>query len=247
MFIKEKGVFVKKGFTLAEVLITLAIIGVVAALTIPSVVRNYQKTQTVTKLKKTYSALANTTNLAIADHGPVTEWEVGEDGTGQAAIDFANTYMIPYLKVSKNCETKTTGDCAFYYSQLNDNIQRSSNSTYTRFYLNDGVFIALSIENGIRENGLNYRLVRMHIDINGQKKPNKFGKDIFFFRYYIFTGTQSSPYNGKFLPYSYNSSRDVLSGKTASSEACGKEGNGYLCAALILKDGWRISDDYPWN
>jgi prepilin-type N-terminal cleavage/methylation domain-containing protein len=42
----------KKAFTLAEVLITLAIIGVVAALTIPTVVRNYQKTQTVTQLKK---------------------------------------------------------------------------------------------------------------------------------------------------------------------------------------------------
>jgi prepilin-type N-terminal cleavage/methylation domain-containing protein len=61
----------KKGFTLSEVLITLAVIGTVAALTIPAVVSNYQKHQTVTRLKKTYSALANTTNLAIADHGPV--------------------------------------------------------------------------------------------------------------------------------------------------------------------------------
>ncbi len=59
----------KKGFTLAEILITLAIIGVVAVLTIPTVVRNYQKTQTVTQLKKVYSALSNTTNFAIADYG----------------------------------------------------------------------------------------------------------------------------------------------------------------------------------
>jgi prepilin-type N-terminal cleavage/methylation domain-containing protein len=61
----------KPAFTLAEVLITLAIIGVVAALTIPTVVRNYQKQETITRLKKAYSALANTTNLAMAEYGPL--------------------------------------------------------------------------------------------------------------------------------------------------------------------------------
>jgi prepilin-type N-terminal cleavage/methylation domain-containing protein len=44
MFLK-KEVCMKKGFTLAEVLITIAIIGIVAALTIPSVIINYQKAQ----------------------------------------------------------------------------------------------------------------------------------------------------------------------------------------------------------
>lgn len=42
----------KRAFTLAEVLITLGIIGVVAALTLPSVITNYQKKQTVEQLKK---------------------------------------------------------------------------------------------------------------------------------------------------------------------------------------------------
>ena len=46
-------------FTLAEVLITLAIIGVVAAMTIPTLINNYQKKQTVTQLKKAYTTLAN--------------------------------------------------------------------------------------------------------------------------------------------------------------------------------------------
>ncbi len=113
----KKG-FINNGFTLAEVLITLAIIGVVAALTIPTVVQNYQKTQVVTQLKKTYAALANTTNLAIADEGPVSGWEIGTSYSGQAAIDFANRYLIPYLKVARNCETKTTGECEFKYSYL---------------------------------------------------------------------------------------------------------------------------------
>ncbi len=236
----------KKAFTLAEVLITLAIIGVVAALTIPTVVRNYQKTQTVAQLKKVYSALANTTNLAIANEGPVSDWEVGQNMTGQAAIDFSNRYLIPYLKVSKNCELKTTGDCFFNFTYLNSDTQRSFGNVYSRFYLNDGTLIGVAIENAIRADGLNYRQAYLYIDINGQKKPNKYGKDLFFFKYYIFQGTQSNTANGKFIPYSYSTPRNVVIGSTGNTEACNKSYNGLLCTALILQDGWKISDDYPW-
>ncbi len=236
----------KYGFTLAEVLITLAVIGVVAALTVPTVVRNYQKTQMITQLKKVYSSIANTTNLAIADEGPVLGWQVGENFTGQAAVDFTNKYLIPYLKVSKNCENKTTGDCTFNYSYLNNDTKRSFDSRYARFYLNDGTLIALRIENAPRGDGLNYKQAYIYIDMNGQKKPNKYGKDLFHFKYYIFHGTPTSNYSGKFLPYYYNASRDFLAGKTGDSDGCSKEGTGALCAALILKDGWQIRDDYPW-
>ena len=44
-----------KGFTLAEVLITLGIIGVVSALTMPALVANYKKQEAVSKLKKSYT------------------------------------------------------------------------------------------------------------------------------------------------------------------------------------------------
>ena len=54
----EREVNMKKGFTLAEVLITLGIIGVVAALTMPTLMSNYRKHQTVTQLKKAYSEIS---------------------------------------------------------------------------------------------------------------------------------------------------------------------------------------------
>lgn len=56
----------KKAFTLAEVLITLGIIGVVAAITIPGLITKYQKLATVVKLKKVYSQL-NQVMLSIND------------------------------------------------------------------------------------------------------------------------------------------------------------------------------------
>ena len=56
----------KDGFTLAEVLITLSILGVVAAISIPNIVQNYQKRLTVTKLQKAYAVLEQaSSNLAI--------------------------------------------------------------------------------------------------------------------------------------------------------------------------------------
>ena len=64
----------RKGFTLAEVLITLGIIGVVAALTLPQVVTNYEKKATEVRLKKDYSTLANALKMAEAEHGPIETW-----------------------------------------------------------------------------------------------------------------------------------------------------------------------------
>ncbi len=224
-------------FTLAEVLITLSIIGVVAALTIPAIVRNYQKQQTVVQLKKVYSALANTTNLAIADNGPVTEWEIGEDSAGQAAVDFANRYLIPYLKVSKNCGIETTDACIFNYSYLNSNTQSSLNQAWARFYLNDGAIIGVKVRN----NSAKY--VVLYVDINGRRKPNKLGKDIFELDYYIYSG-YVTPRDGRFMPNCWDWSRQSI--LSDSPGTCNKQREGSCCAGLIMKDGWQMKDDYPW-
>ena len=67
----------KIAFTLAEVLITLGIIGVVAALTLPSVIAKYQDKVTVTKVKKAYAMFSQAYLSAINDNGglPKEEWD----------------------------------------------------------------------------------------------------------------------------------------------------------------------------
>ena len=81
----------KSAFTLAEVLITLAIIGVVAAMTIPTLISDYQEKATITKLKVTYSMLANAWQLAYANSG-----EFKEDDP-----DDLYNYISPYIRFTK--------------------------------------------------------------------------------------------------------------------------------------------------
>lgn len=70
------------GFTLAEVLITLGIIGVVAALTLPSVIQKYQKKVTVERLKKSYSTLAQAVQMSVKDNDEVETWDFFAASTG---------------------------------------------------------------------------------------------------------------------------------------------------------------------
>lgn len=86
----------KKAFTLAEVLITLGIIGVVAALTMPMLIGHFEKTTTATKLKKFYSVMAQATDKAMSENGDWSTWDYS-----LSAKDFFNKYYASNLKVVK--------------------------------------------------------------------------------------------------------------------------------------------------
>ena len=62
-----------QGFTLAEVLITLGIIGVVAAMTMPSLIQDKQNTERVSQLKKVYSTLSQAYLQAVSEKGTPDE------------------------------------------------------------------------------------------------------------------------------------------------------------------------------
>ena len=81
------------GFTLAEVLITLGIIGVIAALTLPNLITQYQKSATVQGLKVAYSLLSQAVQKSVSENGEINEWDYS-----LSSADFDETYLIPYLK-----------------------------------------------------------------------------------------------------------------------------------------------------
>lgn len=87
----------QKSFTLAEVLITLGIIGVVASMTIPTLMNNYLKNQTVTRLQKAYTTISQAIKLSEIDNGQAGTWNYGASN-GDDALTWFNTYLAPYMK-----------------------------------------------------------------------------------------------------------------------------------------------------
>lgn len=227
----------KFAFTLAETLITLVIIGVIAAITVPALIATHQKETTVTRLKKMFSALSQTTNKAIADNGPVSTWTLGQNRNANDAKTFLNNYLTPYLSLSEKPTTFAEGNWRDFknYKELN-NSSKSYDSAYVRFYLNDGTSVTSRIDD-------NSRLI-MYVDINGDAKPNKVGRDIFEVNYCIFTSDKCAM-PGKFIANAEQQTREQLI-SASDINNCNKQKAGYRCLALIMKDSWTIAYDYPW-
>ena len=99
----------KSAFTLAEVLITLGIIGIVAALTLPALISNYRKNVAETRLKHFYSTINQAIKSAEAVYGDVTQWEhYTRDFEYDDYRIWLDKYLLPYIKTTKveNCYSK---------------------------------------------------------------------------------------------------------------------------------------------
>ena len=99
-----KGEGLKVAFTLAEVLITLGIIGVVATLTLPTLIQHHRKTVIETSLKKFYTTINQAVELSIIDNGETSSWKFA-DTEAEVGI-FYNTYFKKYLKDVKSKDAK---------------------------------------------------------------------------------------------------------------------------------------------
>lgn len=230
----------KKGFTLAEVLITLGIIGIVAAITLPSVLTNIRNRGTVEKLHKIYSILGQATTLVTLDIGADPgDWDFSDfnDGDEKDSLNrkILDSY-ITHLKVTSTYIENYNQYMSFLQGQsvkyyfLNGSDARGFQDTGNyHFYhvvyvveLSDGSSIGFAFKmnkgGGVLWSLINENIVILYvIDINGLAKPNQLGRDIFYFALYN---------NGKFEPYNINDVSD-----------CSKEGKGYSCAGKIFNEG----------
>lgn len=226
-------------FTLAEILITLGIIGIVAAMTIPTLISNYQKQQTVVKLKETYSQLAQAIKMSEYDNGELSGWDLN-------SANWFDKYLAKYLKGSEE-DWKVTKSTPYKETsgKKETGLAIITNDS-TSFVLLNGVQI-LTLK-GASNDFKNRRGIL--IDINGAKtKPNKLGRDAFYF---VISNEYGLIPVGKYKtpectpPINGNPGRDYLKNTTCLRYACNKESRGLYCAALIITDGWTIAKDYPW-
>ena len=239
-------------FTLAEVLITLGVIGVVAAITMPTLVQNYQKQATVNQLKKAYSEFAQIIQKNENEFGLLETWNFENYETAlERNTYFADYYLFPHIKTIKKC-VPTSNEC------WADNIVNVSGNERTTTYVSNSQESAISF---ITPSGQSV-FFWLHgtgtgmwywVDLNGKDKgPNKIGHDIFAF--IVNWGNSEHGKLGVFPAgaHSNYTRENIISGQELGNNkiyACTKGGivnQGGFCSAVIMLDGWKISDDYPW-
>ena len=234
----------KAAFTLAETLITLGIIGIVSALTIPSLIANYQKKVTAERLKQAYTVIYNTIrSVENENEGPLITLTKTDKGDVVKHNFFAELYLVPYLSGL----TKTK------YKKAPTTLKGTPFSTPSYIYCMQNGICFWSFGSGGYNSETDYgwlNYLYILVDINGPSLPNIVGKDIFYFAvHFKDTGTVI---DGKTYAVTASSSIQELYGDGAdtSSGGCNKTGvnwsNGSKCTEIIMRNNWKIPKEYPW-
>ena len=171
----------RQGFTLAEVLITLGIIGVVAAMTMPTLMNSTNGAQYKTAYKKALSVLSQAVvlNVALDDYDMSQTVKDGGTDTSKATLYALFNNRMNVVKTSagkKGTDGKESG--GWTASNAATDIKFAQSGNYT-LYFNDGItFTFPSTEGGCTEGTADGTTTGAHpckgvIDVNGEKNPNK--------------------------------------------------------------------------
>ena len=219
------------GFTLAEVLITLGIIGIVAAMTLPAITANTRKSEATARLKKFNSMMAQAITLSESVNGDSIYWEKNagsftEDENGNAIYDndlgpkatykFLMKYIAPYIKYNRIEESVAFPD-------------PENPEKFSKIYFADGS--EAYVKNGV--------CIDFYYDVNGERKPNKSAYD-------IFTLGLCPWHSSRYFTNSYRKWGAICDdpGKNDRDELIRKKS----CPARILElDGWEFKKDYPYR
>ena len=227
----------RPAFTLAEVLITLGIIGIVAAMTMPSLITNYRKKQTVVQLKKVYSELSQAAQMSVIQNGDMRDWNYALTGE-----EFFNTYLGNFVKMSSQ-SVEDAKKAGVVYKRASG----EEEVTFTNLYDSGKIFTLASGSQIIMDTLSSLTTTRQTVlvDLNGFKKPNKLGVDVFAFSV-THNGVQTYKWDdGETVDVTRD--RETLhNGPSKHNYQCNNSGRGFWCAAMIEKDGWEINKDYPW-
>jgi len=242
----------RAAFTLAEILITLAIIGVVAALTMPTLISNYKKQATVTALQKSFSTFAQAIQMAEVEHGPANTWGLDwTDDDRLAGEKVVLEYLKPYLKISKIC-LPTSDECwTPAVSSAGEAGFLTNADPRASFLMENGQAVQFWIGGPLGSNLAHH--IQIWVDIDGPYKGDSMmGKDVFGFFMNFVDDDDENPRkvgNTLYLRGDELKENSLETLKNNSSYGCLKSTTGKLaglyCGAVIAKSGWKIPDDYP--
>lgn len=212
----------KNAFTLAEVLVTLGILGVVAAVTMPTLINNHQRKVHITQLRKFYTELSQASIRYMSDHNALSMKEAGLRSQ-QAAEEFINQYF----NVVQTCTSQS--DCmSVSYKKISG--AQSWNSSRTKFAaLSSGA----SFGYGYVTNN-NYYVMSFDLDTNGAKGPNVVGRD--FFVIYLYNDGKIDEAVSHAAPATREERESVYNSGCAAANS-----NWSGCFGKILNDNWEMN------
>ena len=229
---------------MAEVLITLGIIGVVAALTLPSLVHNYRKSVVENKLKASYSIISNAVKMAEVENGMGFDFTISDEYKDENDVNnfsakqseaIFNTYFKSYFKVVKEYSKKDNSKFDYYGQKggkINDVAQ-----TGKCFELTNGTAMCFVARGGA--------VGHFFVYLNPEKEKKVAGSDVFAFRL--------DKSRGAYWSYGLTNVSIGLS-RPQLLDGCSNEYDHALtpdwnrpdiCTYLIQLNGWKIPNDYP--
>lgn len=214
------------GFTLAEVFVTLGIIGIVSAMTVPTLMQNYQRKTYVTQLHKFYNELSQALLQYQTDRNALNLKEAGLNS--QEALE---TFFKQYFKVINDCGNRQT-PCLAPASEYKNIVGRGIGTGGCNGYMTvaDGNSFGYGYSND------SVVVFHLYLDTNGQKGPNIAGRDIFAI--YIYNngliddsgGSNGAPLTNEERETAFNSNCIQSTGSTW-----------YGCFGKILNDNWEMN------
>ena len=228
----------KKAFTLAETLITLGIIGVVAAMTIPNLLTKMDRDRKIATVRKAQSILNQAIKLSTIDNEDYEAWD-----TTLPPREYLDKYYTPYMKVIAYCDTysKCNYKSAVPWSRYNGSNSYTEFNAYSRIpiFTLDGILYSISQSGGGNDQEDTDSIYDMNyigsngvfIDVNGPNKPNRFGNDVFML---------VRNKDGSVMPLGYNLPDSKI------NQDCSKQGKCLYCAEKLRRNGWKSTNDYPW-
>lgn len=226
-----------KGFTVAEVLITLGILGIVAAMTLPALIQSNNNKVVEARLKKFYSAVNQAILMAENDYGDKKYWYRDVKNTTQkdeegnfikGSNDFENwfnTYLAPYLNI---IETETLDDGTYVVYFADGGALQAASST-----MRDWRFYPGKPKKCIEKYDLMSRI----------------GVCMFVFNFYPQDNDKEWQYhyNKGMEPYKYEWNGNIEDLYNRTSWGCNKNAKRYYCTAVIQMNNWTIPKDYPFK